>query len=193
MNTIHAQTGVAFTIRTGELLKISDPRGKQVCDLFCVNANDPTETLSSSRSIDYADSIYLTTGNDLYSNQSHKMWTIEQDSCGRHDLLMPPCSLKMFQIVAGNEHYHKSCLENLSLAFKKFNILDNLISTCFNIFMNVSVSENGHLKIETPLSKPNDAIFLRAQQNLIVGLTACSHEETNDGICKEIKWQIVDY
>ena len=192
LNHIDPQSGVAFTIRAGQLLKIVDPRGKQVCDLFCYNADDKRECLSVARSIDYADSILLSTGNDLYSNRSNKMLTIESDTCGRHDCLMPPCSLKMFQIVSGTDDHHKSCLENLSLGFKNFKFSTDDIGTCFNIFMNVSVSETGALKINAPLSKSGDSVLLRAQQNLIIGLTACSHEETNDGICKPIEWEIVN-
>ena len=190
MNQIKSQSGVAFTILKNQVLKVMDPYGGQVSDLFCFNYNDPAESLSAGRSIDYADSLFLTTGNDLYSNRSNKMFSIVDDTCKQHDFLMTPCSLKMFQIVAGNEEYHKSCHENLSIGFEKFNISSDAIGTTFNIFMNVKVSEHGRLKIERPLSRPGDFICLKAHQNLIVGLTACSHEETNGGICKPIEWSI---
>ena len=118
------------------------------------------------------------------------MLTIEEDTCGRHDFLMPPCSLKMFQIVSGSDVYHKSCHENLGHALKEFGISDDEIATAFNIFMHVKVSEAGRLSIEPPLSRPGDFILFRAQQNLIVALAACSHEETNAGQCKPIEWEI---
>ena len=145
-------------------------------DLFCFNLDDPEESLSAGRSIDYADSIYLTKSNHLYSNRSEIMMTIEEDTCGRHDFLMTPCSLKMFEIVAGDRTYH---------------IMSDRIGTTFNIFMNVTVSPEGRIKILTPLSKSGDTVILRAEQNLIIALTACSHEETNAGQCKEIVWEIL--
>ena len=142
------------------------------------------------RSIDYADRIYLTTGDTLYSNRSGKMLTILEDTCGRHDALMTPCSLEMFQIVAGNKEYHPSCQENLANAFHEFGIAGDRISTTFNIFMNVLVSQEGSLKIARSIAKPNDYVVLKAEMDLIVGLTACSHEETNSGECKHIEYEI---
>ena len=58
-----------------------------------------SEWLSSGRTIDYANTIYLTTGNILYSNRSRPMWTIVEDTVGRHDFLLTPCSLEMFRIL----------------------------------------------------------------------------------------------
>jgi uncharacterized protein YcgI (DUF1989 family) len=192
MKTIEPQSGIAFILKKGDFLKVVDPQGKQVSDLFCFQLDDPREALSAGRSIDYADSIFLKTGDFLFSNRSNKMLKIVQDSCGRHDFLLTPCSLKMFQIVANEPIYHKSCHENLSQAFEKFKIEEDSISTTFNIFMNVEVEANGRLKIEQPLSRPGDSITFEAYQDLIVGLTACSHEETNAGFCKPIFWQILD-
>lgn len=192
MNTLEAQSGIAFILKKGQLLKVVDPQGKQVSDLFCFQLDDPRESLSSGRSMDYADSIFLKKDDFLFSNRSNKMLKIIQDNCGRHDFLMTPCSLKMFQIVANSPIYHKSCHENLSRAFANFQIEEDFISTTFNIFMNVEVAANGHLKIEAPISRPGDSITFEAQQNLIVGLTACSHEETNAGSCKPILWQILE-
>lgn len=90
MQTIPAQTGVAFRLQRGQRLEVVDPNGKQVSDLFCVSADDIREHYSSNRSMDYADTLLLSTGHVLYSNRSQPMLTILADSCGRHDLLMPP-------------------------------------------------------------------------------------------------------
>jgi len=188
---IPAQTGQCFNLKKNQLLKVTDPEGQQVADLFCFGLQDQTSILSGGRSIDYADTIYLTQGHDLYSNQSEVMLRIIEDTCGRHDFLMTPCSLKMFQIVTGNKDYHPSCLENLAKGFQEYGISEHLIGTTFNIFMNVAVKETGPLQIESPLSKPGDYIIFQAQMDLIIGLTACSHEETNAHKCKPIMYEII--
>lgn len=187
---IEPQTGTAIVLKTGQKLKVIDVRGVQVSDLFCFSLRDYGEALSAGRSIDYNDTIYLTSGMDLYSNRSNVMLTILEDTCGRHDFLYTPCSLRMFQIVTGNDEYHPSCHENLSLAFKSFGITPDQISTTFNIFMNVSLAPNGKIQIHRPRSKAGDYIVFEAKMDLIVGLTACSHEETNDFACKPIEYQI---
>jgi len=187
---IAPQTGTAFELKTGQSLTVTDPTGRQVADLFCFGANDKMERLSAGRSIDYADSIYLTTGQFLYSNRSRPMLKITKDTCGHHDLLMTPCSLKMFQLEDDNEIYHPSCDENLAKAFAAYDIRADEIGTTFNIFMIVNVDEKGGLKINPPLSKAGDQITLEAQMDLIVGLTACAHEPTNGGRCKSISYSI---
>jgi hypothetical protein len=189
---IPPQTGTAFELKRGQLLRVMDPQGRQVSDLFCFSAVDLKESFAASRSIDYADTLFLTAGHALYSNRSNVMLTIVEDDCGRHDLLMPPCSLKMFQLVAGNEAYHPSCHENLAKNLGRFGAGPDMIGTTFNLFMNVTVNERGALKIEPPVSRAGASILLRAEMDLIVGLTACSHEETNAGTCKPIHYRISD-
>lgn len=50
-----------------------DPRGEQVADLLAFNAHDLDEVISSGRTLDYAETLYLTTGHRLYSNRSQVM------------------------------------------------------------------------------------------------------------------------
>lgn len=183
-------TGISFRLNKGQLLEVIDPQGQQVADLFCVSADDPEELLSSSRSIDYADTIYLSTGHILYSNRSGPMLKIVEDSCGRHDLLMPPCSLEMFQLVTGSKDFHPSCHDNLAKNLAQYNISPDRITSSFNIFMNVEVYPTGQFKIKEPWSVSKSSIVLEALTDLIVGLTACSHEETNAGRCKPIVFEI---
>lgn len=158
--------------------------------MFCFNAQDLSESLSAGRSIDYNDQIYLTTGHQLYSQRSNPLLEIVEDTCGRHDFLMTPCSLRMFQIIAGNEEYHPSCHENLCNAFSPHGIHHDHIATTFNIFMNVTVSPEGKLEILPPKSKAGDYIVFKALTDLIVGLTACSHEGSNNGTFKPIHYQV---
>ena len=187
---IPPQTGVAFIMKKGDRLVVRAAHDQQVSDLFCFNEADHGESLSSGRSVDYADTLLLTQGHDLYSNRSNAMLKILEDSCGRHDFLMTPCSLRMFQIVAGNDEYHPSCHENLSLNLKNFGISEDQISTTFNIFMNVQFTEQGALSIHPPTVRRGDSILFEAQMDLVVGLTACSHEETNGGLCKSVEYLV---
>lgn len=192
MIELPAQTGVAFTLRQGQRLRVRDPEGLQVSDLFCFNRTDPGEWLSSGRSVDYADTLLLTTGHALYSNRSRVMLRIVEDEVGRHDFLMTPCSLAMFRLVAGNEEWHPSCHENLAKNLAPFGISPDQISTTFNIFMNVVFEPSGRLHIEPPLSRAGQSILFQAEMELLVGLTACSHEETNAGRCKPITYELLD-
>lgn len=184
------QTGIAFRLARGQTLRIIDPTGEQVSDLVAFNADDGDEWLSSGRSIDYADTIYLTTGHVLYSNRSHPMLTIGEDRVGRHDFLLTPCSPETFQIIYDKHEYHPSCFENLWRNLAPFGIAPDRIPTTFNVFMNVAVGPDGKLSIGPPPSKAGDWTEFRAEMDLTVGVTACSAELSNNGSFKPIDVEV---
>ena len=183
---LEPQTGTALIVRRGQTLKIIDPTGEQVSDLTSFSLDDASEWLSSGRTIDYANTIYLTTGHKLYSNRSRPMWSIAEDTVGRHDFLLTPCSPETFSIIYGTTEYHPSCFENLSKSLSAFGIAPDMIPTTLNIFMNVEVQASGELVIGAPRSKAGDYLLLRAEMDMIVGITACSAELSNNGTFKPI-------
>jgi uncharacterized protein YcgI (DUF1989 family) len=188
---LEPQTGGALTITRGELLRVVDPLGEQVSDLMSFARDDVREWLSSGRTIDYANTIYLTTGHTLYSNRSRPMWTIVEDTVGRHDFLLTPCSPDTFRIIYGNTTPHPSCFQNLATAFAPFGIAPDTIPTTLNIFMNVEVAPSGELNILPPRSRAGDYIVLRAEMDMIVGITACSAELSNNGSFKPIDVELL--
>ena len=189
---LEPQSGTAFELKAGQTLRVIDLEGEQVADLTAFSRADPTEWLSSGRSIDYANTIYLTKGHLLYSNRSSPMFTITADDVGRHDFLLTPCSRETFAIIYGNTAPHPSCFENLWRNLAEFGVAPDAIPTTLNIFMNVEVGPDGTLKILPPRSKAGDALTLRAEMDLIVGLTACSAELSNNGSFKPIAYEISD-
>ncbi len=60
LQVIPPRSGAAFIARKGQKIKIVDIEGEQVSDLICYNLHDTAEYLSSGRTIDYAETIYLT-------------------------------------------------------------------------------------------------------------------------------------
>jgi hypothetical protein len=186
------QTGAGFALPRGATLSIIDPEGGQVSDLFCFAAADHDESLSSGRTIDYNNKIYFTSGDVLYSNRSRPLLKIVEDTCGRHDFLLTPCSQDTFDILYPELEGapHPSCLQNLHDGLAPFGIGLDQITTTLNIFMNVWTDPSGGLHIDPPLSEPGDRLVLRAEVALIVGLTACSAEKSNGGRCKPIDYTI---
>jgi uncharacterized protein YcgI (DUF1989 family) len=187
---VEAQTGVGFLLKRGQLLTIVDPQGEQVADLVAFGQTNKSEWLSSGRSIDYSETIYLTTGHLLYSNRSTPMFTIVEDTVGKHDFLFAACSPEMFRMLGGIEGYHPNCFENLEKNLAPFGVAGDLIPTPFNLFMNATVLPTGRIEIAPPLSKPGDFVRLRAEMDLIVGISACSTEACNNGTCKPIDVEI---
>ncbi len=190
-NHIPPQTGIAFEISAGQFLRIIDPLGEQVADMISFGMPGTGEWLSSGRTIDYANTIYITTGHTLYSNRSRAMWTIIEDTVGRHDFLLTPCSPETFRIIYNHEGHHPSCFENLSRNLERFGIAPDVIPTTLNLFMNVGIAASGELAILPPRSKSGDQILLRAEMNMVVGVTACSAELSNNGTFKPIDIEVL--
>ena len=188
---IPPQSGRSFKIKRGQTLRVVDPLGQQVSDLFAFDEHDLKCRLSSGRSLDYAGRIYLTTNDILYANTSKPMFTIVADTVGLHDFLLTPCSQEMFEILYKHKGPHPSCFENLFLALKEHGVSEADISTTFNIFMNVHIDAQGTLTVGVPMSKAGDHIDLRAEMDMVCGLTACSAEGSNNGRFKPIDFMIL--
>ena len=135
-------------------LWVYDPLGTQVADLFCFALDDKRDALSSGRSIDYNETIAFSIGHHLYAQSGRPMLRICEDTCCTHDFLVTPCSLQMFQMMARNDAYHPSCLENLVLALAPHGIAAHQIGTTFNVFMNVPVEPGGQIQVLPPPRRP---------------------------------------
>ncbi|MCT8340985.1 urea carboxylase-associated family protein [Flavobacteriaceae bacterium TK19130] len=191
VQTIPKQSGAAFTLKKGQQLKVIDPKGEQVSDMVLYNANDFREKISSGKTLDFEESLLISKNNYLWSNRSNKMMRILEDTNGRNDFLLAPCSPETFKIMYGNKDYHPSCFENLANNLRPYGIDPDDIPTAFNIFMNVQFAEDGKLSVAPPLSRAGDYVLFEAQMDLIVGLTACSAEDSNNGTFKPISYEVI--
>ena len=190
---IAPRSGVAFELKRGQRLTVIDPRGEQVADLLAFAKADVREVLSSGRTLDYANRIYLSTGDKLYSNRSNVLLTIVADDVGRHDFLLTPCSKDTFRIIYGDTDPHRGCFGNLAAALAPWGIAEDDIPVAFNCFMNVPVDgATGAFTVEAPLSRAGDSIVFEAATDLVIGLTACSALQSNNGAFKPIEYEISD-
>ncbi|QQN73069.1 DUF1989 domain-containing protein [Croceicoccus sp. YJ47] len=188
---IPPRSGTGFRLHAGQLLTVFDPEGQQVSDLLAYNAHDVAEVVSSGRTLDYAETIRLTTGHALYSNRSNVMLEIEEDTVGLHDFLLTPCSTATFAHFYKDKPVHRGCFGNLAEVLRPFGIGEDDIPIAFNCFMNVPVDgETGRLRVLPPTSRPGDRIAFRAKMDLIIGMTACSAYDSNGGSFRPIDYRI---
>lgn len=190
-NRIAPRSGVAFRLEEGETLTVVDPQGGQVSDLLAFNADDVREVISNGRTFDYEETISLGQGNRLWSNRSKPMLEIVEDTVGRHDFLLTPCSEATFRHFYADKPVHRGCFGNLAEALSPYGVEADMIPTAFNLFMNVPVDgATGRLAVEPPVSKSGDHISMRALSPLIIGLTACSAYDSCGGTFKPIDYAI---
>ncbi len=184
------QTGKAFTLARGEVLRVIDTEGEQVADLVCFVQDDLNDYFSAGRTVDYNGRLFLTAGHVLYSNKSRPLMRITADEIGRHTCLYAPCSQEMFEISYGTTEPHPNCLHNLNMHLTAYKLSADQVGVPFNIFLNVTVAEDGELGILPPRSKAGDFIELQAEVDLIVGLSACSAGACNNFHCTAIDVEI---
>ena len=186
------RSGTAFRLEKGQVLTVTDVEGVQVADLLAYNADDVREVVSNGRTFDYAETIQLTTGHVLYSNRSNRMLTIVEDTVGRHDFLLTPCSEATFRHFYPDQPVHRGCFGNLAEALAPYDVQPDMIPCAFNLFMNVPVAADGKIRVDPPVSRAGDYIRLRAEMNLVIGLTACSAFASNGGRFKLIGYSIAN-
>lgn len=184
---IDPQSGTAFTIQKGQTVRIIDLKGEQVSDLFCFSKAEIEEHLSSGHTTDYNGKLFLSIGDTLYSNRSSPMFTIVADKVGKHTMLYAPCSQEMFYKSYGITEAHPNCLDNLATNLSKYEIQASQITVPLNIFMNIEINQQGEINIQSPTSKAGDYIELKAEMDMIVGVTACSA-----GVCNNFNWTPID-
>lgn len=189
---IAPRSGTAFRLAKGQTLKVIDPQGSQVSDMLAFNAADMREAISNGRTFDYEETIRLTAGNRLWSNRSNPMLTIVEDTIGSHDFLLTPCSEATFRHFYPEHPVHRGCFGNLAEALAPYGIEPDAIPCAFNLFMNVPVAPDGSLRVDPPLSQSGDFIRLRAEMDLVIGLTACSAYASNGGSFKPIHYALED-
>lgn len=161
-------------------------------DMVCFSAADTREKISAGKTMDFEESIMITKENFLWSNRGRKLMEIVQDTNGRNDILLAPCSPETFRIMYSNPGPHPSCFENLHTHLAPFGITPDEVPTAFNVFMNVQFDERGGLTVLKPTTLPGDHVVLRALDDLVIGLTACSAEDSNGGTFKPIHFEVLD-
>jgi hypothetical protein len=85
------------------------------------------------------------------------MFTIMEDTCGRHDFTLTPCSKDTFRIIYGENEERPGCEGNLAAALAPYDIGVDRIPIAFNVFMHVAVdATTGEFRVLPPLSKAGD-------------------------------------
>jgi uncharacterized protein YcgI (DUF1989 family) len=180
---IPAKYGRACLVKKRQILRIHLIEGQQVGDCAFFNADDPREQFHVGQSWAYA--VMLGTGTaraftHFYSQppRENVMLTVVDDTVKHHfGNRAGRCSVKLLSARdkrIGPEV--RSCQENLAEALAPFGIAGDAINDVFKVFMNVEFKPDGGFAIRAPETKAGDHIDLRAEMNVIAGLSACPNE-----------------
>jgi uncharacterized protein len=172
---IPARGYAAFYMKKGQVLRFVDIEGKQVPDLVCFNAQDLGEAINMGNSLLINKRREFIKGNVIYSIRCRPMMTITDYSNALSYSYGPMCSEEVNRIRYGVPNT-PNCRGNLAMALGPWGFNYRDIPNAFVPFMNVEVDENGTMEIREPTSVPGDYYDLRAEMDLLIGISNCPQE-----------------
>jgi len=179
---IHPGEGYGVEVKKDQFLQIITVDGKQVADFVAIADGDPNDRLSTGVTRAKNSSIMLQTGMKLYSNHRNAMFELIEDTVGRHDMMFAACDPRRYADDFNLEG-HANCREALHSALESHGLGYDDIPDPINWFMNVSILQRGELEIRESLAEKNDYVLLRAEMDVIIGVSACPQDQnaTNGG------------
>ena len=175
---IPARQGRAVRLLRGDLLRIGNPGGSQVCDFFALAADSPAEMLSMEHTRTALGRVFLHTGDRLVSTRRRAFFTlIEDTSPGIHDMLIAACDHTRY-VELGCREYHPNCADNFRAALAAIGVEPVHVPCPLNLWMNIPVGPGGRISFEPPASKPGDHVVLRAEADCIAVMSACPQDLT---------------
>jgi urea carboxylase-associated protein 1 len=159
-------------LRSGQRLRIVDLEGRQAVDFLCYNAADPSERYNAADTMKYAKTIFVTKGHGIYSDMGRRLFTVLEDTCGRHDTIGGCCSAESNELRYGVKGT-PSCRQNFLTALAPYGLGKKDIVANLNWFMNVPVEPDGAMAIVDGVSNPGDYVELRAEMDVLAVISNC--------------------
>ena len=174
--TVPARCGRAVRLKAGEVIKIVNTHGTQVCDTWLFNSEDLSEFLSMEHARAHCNSIIPKAGDELFSNRRRSIGTLlVHTSPGIHDTLMAACDLHRYTNL-GVVGYHDSCADNMRLALAAIGLRSHEVPQPFNLWMNIPVKPDYSVEWLPPVSKAGDYVEIRAEMDVVVVMSACPQD-----------------
>ncbi len=170
---IAARASWSRVVEAGQNMRIIDLEGKQAVDFICFNAHDHEDRYAAADTMKINKTgIFLNKGTVLYSVRCNPMFTITEDSCGRHDTIGGCCSAELNRFRYGKEN-ETGCRENFLSEMAKVGMGNNDMAANVNFFMYVPVSADGDMDMGPSISKPGDYVDLRAEMDVLAVISNC--------------------
>ncbi len=188
---VPAQSARAVRAGRGDLVAVVDVEGRQVGDLWAVDAADHGRWLSPGHTRDRCERLFPALGEDFRDQHGDPILRLAADtSPGVHDMLFPACDPAMY--AARGLPGHPNCRDNFLTAAASAAIFLPVVPDPVNLFQNSGPHPDGRLVIGPAASRPGDAISFLALRDVIIIVTSCAvdYPPLNDGRCTPLRIQI---
>lgn len=157
----------------GERLRIIDLLGKQAVDFLCYDAKNPRDRYNAANTVKLNAKLFVERGSILVSDEANALFTVVEDSCGKHDTIGGCCSAPMNLLRYGKPG-SQNCRDTFEIALKPFGLDAGDIVSNVNFFMYVPVQADGRTAISEGISKPGDYVELATERDAIAVVSNCA-------------------
>jgi uncharacterized protein len=172
---IPAREGRAVRLATGDRVRVIDPGGGQVADVFAFCADDLGEYHSAEHTRVAVNRLFPRVGEAFVTQRRRPILTLEaDDSPGIHDMLCAACDPDRYRLLGVEGH--ASCRSNLERAMAALGYPHVEIPQPINLFMNTPVGDDWSVGGAPPPPRPGDSVTLRAERDCIVAVSACPQD-----------------
>jgi hypothetical protein len=158
----------------GEAIRIDQAEGNSTVALVAWNAGDTSERINLVDTVKVQWTTALGKGRVIFSDMGRVMFSLIEDSCGAHDCLMGGSTA-----VSNAAKYPgtktRNTRDNLILVAGKLGLDRRDIPGVLNLFAPVSVDDAGGFAWRGKRSNSGDYAELRAEMDMLVGLSNCPH------------------
>ena len=161
-------------LRAGQVLTIVDVDGNQAVDFLVYDAADTARAYSAQATLQGQDSVYLSAGSVLRSNEHDPLLTVVGTDVERHDTLGGACSKESNTLRYGHHTWAQhGCADNFLAELSTYGMGKRDQVSNVNWFMNVPVDPDGALGIVDGISAPGLSVSLRAERDVLVVVSNC--------------------
>jgi uncharacterized protein YcgI (DUF1989 family) len=165
-------TAGTVAIRQGQLLTVTDVEGGRSAALFAMTTADRREFLSPHHTRVFSNSYVLGLGMRLVTNRRRPILVLGRDDVRAHDLLLP-ASTDETLAVAGLRG-QTGCREAALAAFQAAGIDVPKLPDPVNLFLNVTIRQDGSLVPGPSRSGPGCSVTCRVLIDADVVVAACA-------------------
>ena len=159
-------------IKRGEVLRLIDLEGQQAVDFLCYNAEDLGDRYNSMNTVKVQGNSYVGKGTVLYSDAGMPLFTVIEDTLGRHDTVYGCCS-NPNNYLRYRVRTTESCYSNFLTELAKHGLDRSAIVSNVNFFMQVPIEADGAAGVAADVSPPGSYVDLRAEMDVLAVLSNC--------------------
>ncbi len=175
---VPARRGTAVRVRAGQVVRVTDPFGGQVGDLFAFvddGARRLTAHLSAAHTRGHTSRLFPAIGEDFVTAaRTPVLGLVDDTSPGRHDMLIPACDPERYRLLGAREH--RSCVANVHEALAELDLAVDAVPQPVNLFMNIPVGAGGALSWLPAPSRRGDTVTFVSHLDVVVVLSACPQD-----------------